>query len=279
VHLACSGATVLEGLLGTYDGINPSGYSSPIPNQLRQLVELVGDREIDAVDLSIGANDVGFGPASMFCAFNAECLGQPYDDVHLGFAKEPTSPVGAPILSAVIRARVATLPALYNSLDVVLESLVPSDRVYITEYPDLTKDTGGAYCDDILWLDREVDWFTAQKVGLYTGSNARIAEAEAEGLDLNLLIPLNKAVAAAASKGGWNTVDGVANGFRTHGYCANDRWVRQLRDSLAMQGNMNGPLHPNEAGHLFTSQLVLAKMLEDLYDADGSPRAPEPGKP
>ena len=60
------------GLLGPYAGIDPDG--SPVTSQLGQLRDLIGDREIDVLHLSIGANDVGFGRIAKFCAFKDGCL-------------------------------------------------------------------------------------------------------------------------------------------------------------------------------------------------------------
>ncbi len=65
VHLACSGATVTEGLLGpqTRDGVTR-------PGQISAAAALVGEREVDAALVSIGANDLEFASIAMFCSAN-----------------------------------------------------------------------------------------------------------------------------------------------------------------------------------------------------------------
>jgi lysophospholipase L1-like esterase len=69
VHLACSGATIANGLLGPQVA-NPFYDAEDGPDQLALLQSLVGDREVDVVLLSIGGNDMLFGPATRFCIFN-----------------------------------------------------------------------------------------------------------------------------------------------------------------------------------------------------------------
>ncbi|HEV7720793.1 MAG TPA: hypothetical protein VGO60_05895, partial [Iamia sp.] len=59
VHVACSGASITEGLLGAYDGQDPSKGTRLAP-QLDQVRDLVGTRPIDAVTVSVGANDAKF---------------------------------------------------------------------------------------------------------------------------------------------------------------------------------------------------------------------------
>lgn len=63
VHLACSGATIADGLLGPQPfTTDPSGF-----DQLAEFDRLI-HRHVDALTLSIGANDVGFGPILSYCA-------------------------------------------------------------------------------------------------------------------------------------------------------------------------------------------------------------------
>jgi len=78
VHLACSGAIVEHGLIGPYPGTAKLGlfdyaycHSHPdcIPPQLEQARQLVGSREIDALMISIGGNDVYVFPMIMNLMF------------------------------------------------------------------------------------------------------------------------------------------------------------------------------------------------------------------
>ncbi|MCH7839115.1 MAG: hypothetical protein IID38_02615 [Planctomycetes bacterium] len=73
----------------------------------------------------------------------------------------------------------------------------------------------------------------------------------------NVVIPLNEQVAAAAALHGWVLVDGIADAFLKHGYCASaglgpgllgKSWVVKLPQSFRMQGDQNGTAHPNRKG-------------------------------
>ncbi|NIP81261.1 MAG: hypothetical protein GWM90_19420, partial [Gemmatimonadetes bacterium] len=61
VHLACSGAQM-------------EGGRAPVEEQIRWADQLIGDREIDAVLLSIGGNDAGFADLAFGCAVQEPCF-------------------------------------------------------------------------------------------------------------------------------------------------------------------------------------------------------------
>ena len=65
VHLACSGARTQDGLLADQDR-----DGTAVPAQIPRARQLVGDREVDSVLLSVGANDLRFADVAIFCAFN-----------------------------------------------------------------------------------------------------------------------------------------------------------------------------------------------------------------
>ena len=76
IHVACTGAMILEGVLGSYGGAEDEVESlaaDPIPPQIHQVAQLIGDREIDVVNISIGGNDVNFGAMIMSCILSPDC--------------------------------------------------------------------------------------------------------------------------------------------------------------------------------------------------------------
>ena len=79
VHLACSGATTLRGLLLGYEGIEPAN-GSLLPPQVKEMARLVGDREVDAVMISIGVNDLRFGAMVKHCIGNDDCPNVEFPD-------------------------------------------------------------------------------------------------------------------------------------------------------------------------------------------------------
>lgn len=76
IHIACSGAEAMAGLLETYAGVAgtwEATYMAPLDPQLTQARELVAGREIDATYISIGGNDSNFAKIVMACIALAPC--------------------------------------------------------------------------------------------------------------------------------------------------------------------------------------------------------------
>src|SRR5262249_40295219 len=112
----------------------------------------------------------------------------------------------------------------FDQLNARIEQL-PVINVFITEYPDPTRDDRGYPLNAI--LDDIAPGFKID--------NNEIAWAEF------LVGQLNGAVAAAASNHNWHYVGGIVDAFNTHGYGAHDRWFRTAQESRDMQG----PYHNN----------------------------------
>lgn len=140
---------------------------------------------------------------------------------------------------------------------------VRSDRVYITEYVDMTKDDGLAYCR----FDR------SDPLGTVPGVTAD----EMAWLDGTATRGINRAVADAAAAHGWTYVDGIHDGYAPHGYCAEGHWVVRVHETFLMQGDEKGTAHPNLAGHPFNAGAILAALAPDLYPdgPEAAPRAPD----
>jgi hypothetical protein len=77
-----------------------------------------------------------------------------------------------------------------------------------------------------------------------------------------VLLPLNEVILNAAEENGWTLVDREDESFDGHGICApkEERWVRTLGESLGMQHDHLGTLHPNEGGHRATAELIRSKL-------------------
>ena len=83
---------------------------------------------------------------------------------------------------------------------------------------------------------------------------------------------LNAEVATAATAHGWTFVDGIADDFLTHGYCARDRWTCTLEETFAYQGNPDGASHPNSEGHdTGTDSAGRTSIADHLEDAMAGP--------
>ncbi len=254
IHLACSGASINEGLLRRYVGQEPG---RPLLPQVQAMDLLVGNREVDAVLISIGANDVEFSNIVKNCFLRTDC----------NDASKPNS------MAAFFDSKLPTLPAAYDALGLKLRSglrhpLKPG-RTYITEYFDPTRDESGAFCDNKI-LEEAFDF---PRLG--------ITATEGQWASTEMLVRLNQTVAAAASRNDWHFVNGIYDAFRTHGYCAIDsqRWIVQATESLRNQHNKDGTIHPNRPGHVEYGARLTAALTADFYAGDdfSRPRAPITG--
>jgi Tol biopolymer transport system component len=252
IHLACSGATTLEGLLGPYAGQEPG---TPLPPQVEELERLAGGREVDAVLVSIGANDVHFSEIVVMCLEQRNCAGK-----------------GKKSAASFFQQYLAGLPSRYNALASDLQGRgIAADRIYLSEYFDPTRDDRGAYCDKTMLADASLtDYFGTVKAK----SLGFVITAEEAAWASNTMMPsLNAAGVDAATRHGWNYVGGIRDPFLTHGYCAEEHWVVRYTESIARQGNRDGTLHPNAPGHELYGQRIASELVADLY-AGGKPRSP-----
>lgn len=102
-------------------------------------------------------------------------------------------------------------------------------------------------------------------------------------MDRTLNRTLKDAVEEAAEEYDWTFVDGIAEGFRGHGYCRsrNERYFVTASESCTRQGDFNGIMHPNQSGHrVYRDQIAAAIRREwhgrggDADDRERSDREP-----
>lgn len=286
VHLACSGAGVDVGEVGPYWGIEPGGATIALPSQVSQMQSLVGGREIDAVIVSIGANDMGFGSIVTFCAggdrtavpvdVDNACMTKrdvadnPFDDKKLTLDQVVVARIARlncsnPAAGRTIGGQTCKPGGAYGELAARLkEAGVQANRVYITEYFDPSTYPAGHYCEKM--IDNPLGVITQEEA---TWASVRVVHG------------LNKAVHEAAARNGWNFVPGGQDGFDGHGYCApsGESYMTTVLNSLSRQGNSNGAMHPNPAGHLFIANLVERPLRRDLYPGNQARPPRQPPKP
>ena len=250
VPLACSGASITTGLLGPYAGIAPSG-GALLPPQVDAMKELIGPRRVDAVLLSVGINDLGFGSVARFCfddgvgaaqAAAVDCWSKPY----------PTSSAST-TLQAFVRSRQAALPSGYAQLAAAFQAAsIPASKIYATEYPIATRDEQGAVCDPLIpYLD-----------GTPLGFNVRgtITRNEAAQAETELVEPVNAALKDAAAAYGWHLVSGIASQSTARGVCSTRPWFVDVRQSLIKQHDVRGTLHPNRQGHQAVAGITVSAL-------------------
>lgn len=252
VHLACSGAEIGTGLLRGYRGIDAGPNVEPrlLPPQVAELERIDAARGVDAVLLSIGANDVHFGPIVAFCLVERRCRQKQ-------FVPEEERPPAPRPLEDVVEDALGQLPESYARLAGRLGHVVPSERVLIVEYFDSTRDERGETC---------------KRIGLANPLRSlQIDQDEARWAAAHVLEPLNAIVAEAADDAEWTLVGGVAEAFRTHGYCARESWIRHIGESLREQkgetrkSRLTGALHPNGEGHRQEGEMIGLALAANLY--------------
>jgi lysophospholipase L1-like esterase len=244
ISLACSGATINDGLVGPYAGVDATGGETALPAQTIAVRAIAARRPIDALVISIGANDLHFGDVIRAClpalhplTFHA-CLDR------------PVTIDGTPY---------ASLSDGYASLDAALSGIAVR-RVYLLQYFDPTLAANGATCSRLAGI-----------------SGTILDKARAEVLD-----PLGAIGAAVARKYHWQYVLGVHALFSGHGYCtdAAQRWVVKLLESARVESGLKrvaGTLHPNAKGHEAIAQLIVAKLGPALFPGSPPPAPPAAG--
>jgi len=249
-----------SGVLGSYRGVEVAtctNFADHVPSQLEQLAATVGDRRVDALVISAGGNDLGFGPLAATCVIAPDCLNHDVTGVDGTKVKLPTR-FGDDL--SVIDERYL---ALKQGIDAARQPDGAPLRIantFITEYPDPLTDLPdpktniAPYCDavldDILWP-------------------FRIEKQEVTWARDTVLAGLNQAVWDAAGLHGWQYVDGIDEAYYGHGYCVGDpdkphpgRFIRTATESAQIQGpddkgKTPGTLHPTAAGHAVYSARIV----------------------
>lgn len=242
VSLACSGATIEEGLLGRQVSRPPDR-----PPQVDALADILcppaaacagpeAQRRVDALVISVGGNDIGFSDIVADCIrlFSA-CTGDTISE---------DSPV------AQARPKLIGLVLRYVQLFRAINATLNVANVFLTENADAWIGENGQYC-------------TIRGFPLGTA----IQRDGVRWLHQNLLQPLNATGRSIARTLGWIYVDGIADPFRGHGYCAADPWIVTYPESWAQQGDDRGTLHPNRQGHRLIANRIGEVVRETLNRA------------
>lgn len=243
VHLACSGASTPTGLTGSYAGIVAGPW---LPPQIPEIARFAGDREVDAVVMSVGANDIEFGRVVAKCVSSRFlCFNEELDD----------GGIMVPVPEFVAR-RIGRLDYWNDRNATWLKAAgVAPERVYALTYPRVTRDHTGDFCPTLLTSIAQTAFFMSYE--------------EWEWNELHIEYPLNAAVVTAAGRNGWRWISGFADLFERHGYCSNDTWVTSILGSIAVQHwNHAGAFHPNAPGHEVYRDKIYDALVADLYVGD-----------
>ena len=240
VHLACSGASIVNGVLGRYEGIERGALLQP---QLVSARRLTHGREIDAMLVSIGVNDLRFGTMAGHCVEHASCPNVIFPGTNV-------------TLGRIMPRYLDDLKGRFDRLADALEGLVMPSRVYLNEYFDSTTNDAKEVCSPLMQTVK----------GTFDGAEAKWARE-------SLLLPLNEVIRSAAEAHRFRAVTGSETWFQGHGYCATDSWIVQLTGSFLGQLNKEGSLHATTTGNREQAKFATKIVRGDLY-AGGRTRRP-----
>lgn len=265
VHLACSGASVDQGILG------PQQSAGQSLSQVEQATALLGGRAADVVLLSIGGNDVGFGTILETCALTADCP----------TARPRGGPLaGYPTVNAGVQAQTGDLAGDFTRIAAciggtgcrladgrAIPPLALSDdgRVLPTLYPDITRDAVGESCRYLTITPADFGW--ARSTILDPAPPSAYPYPRRAGDIVTLAVPsgsLNEQIAATARLPRWQPVTGTwtASGSTPegHGVCAGDMaWVFGV---TAFSGFPSASFHPDPRGQAVLGRAVAAALAE-----------------
>ncbi|MGB1110675.1 MAG: hypothetical protein ACPG4N_09980, partial [Gammaproteobacteria bacterium] len=219
-------------------------------------------RQIDAVLISIGGNDLLLADAVKEFSFSAG-----------GTMDMPSRSLMQRIAEAI-----NNLP---GQLDVVIDRInreVRPRHIFFVEYPDPLRNERGQFCGG----SRDVN--PIQAIGhVLAGDLERarrmsgfISQHETSLAFNSILLPLNRALRdAAARHANVTLVTGIQGATRNNGYCApsNRRLFHTFVDSFAIQGDPYAALHPNPDGTRRLSDRIVAQLRGPLLTVPvSSPR-------
>lgn len=282
LHFACSGDQIPD-----------------LPSQIEAANKLIGDREVDAVVISIGGNDARFSDIIRMCINQEPCNDENFtltvDLTGCEFAKplnkyaecvdfisefggNPGSPNAQRLFFEAVYNEGCSAPGpgcrrlldlfaafrdqeltKLRGLGVPGSTIQDPKRVYLTEYPSVTRDGSGGFCP-------------ADALNVLPGWSG----VELEWADTVVAPQLNQLVSQAAQEAGWNLISGIYDGFSTHGLCAREHWIVRLRESFLAQGDPSGSIHPNRMGNAYYGRRITEALRTDFYE-DGDldlPRRP-----
>ena len=255
--VACSGATAHALMAAGYQGpdVNQPAQLGfirvPQPAQLDRIASFKSSQggQLDALYMSIGGNDIGFGSIIQDCLIFPDC-----------------SSGDAGLLSQNLAALATTYNTLGTSIDQHFSGDVPP--VFISEYPNpLDHGAGGLPCNG--------DDYNATADLIFPGYDAILKN----GVSLTealwaTTIPgqISQVMNAAAINNNWNVISSHTTAFLGHGVCTSQPWFNLNSAALHRQGHdLGGPLdfsagfmHPNDLGYAAYGNAIAAALRQDV---------------
>lgn len=273
---------------------NDEKYAGSLPSQFNALIELLCPdkfnpfslqihecdgrlrRPVDAILLSVGGNDIGFGALIKYSVLHGNAFNLD------GFRSRQ-------------HQAQSRLNERYDELNVAFGRYLPKEkagafRVYLTQYPDPTHRADKPESDDRCGAREAVTTFRERSFSswwldlFFLGiSNNEIKETRER-----IVRPLQDAAVKVTAKHGWRLVDRHVQSFVRHGYCnrwqdeSSWPWINNHHDALFRQealvgaydsagGFASGAMHPNILGQSCYADAIVDALEADLFSGKAQP--------
>jgi len=242
---ARTGATVINGLLKPRSDEDRGGNETSWVNQngkigqLEEVRRTVGKRRIDALIISIGGNDLGFSGRvrDMVTGDSSWIIFDEDDEKARAKINKSIDEMLGPDLKSGILTKTG---GHFDQLKAQIDKLNVSN-VFLVGYPT------GFFDDNVKDGNNE---FELKSCEVFKS----VVDLDLDDADMRLFRRgaqvLNKTLGTVITpRYNWHFID-VTEGFLGHGYCAKPgRFFVHCEESLMIQGNIDGMLHPNVQGH------------------------------
>jgi hypothetical protein len=292
-NFACSGAEVANLIDQPYSGPGGCGKLSNSPKktdclaitddtptneirpQLPEAISFLNAQRLsaDAVVMSIGGNDLGFG------AIIADCVTPNFDVFVLGVkvyeAKEcnvPSSAANAALNNAVNgTATLTSVQTRFRNLATAFtQAGVPSTNVFLTQHLDPLRKSANSFCAG---TDFGTDIVLA---GLTTTESAFAS---------SVLGTINSQMALGATSNNWKPINSHLGREVNNAMCTSQPWHNTIKAALKTQGNdyihpvpgillSAGMVHPNQAGQRDGYKFGYSASLNTALTTRFTPKSP-----
>lgn len=236
LNFASSGAELVHAYAKSQHGQRNGG-------QIDEVFQALGSRRIDDLIVSFGGNDVNFAPSLFSLTANGISLG--VEDLAvlplmLDLAKSITGSASRGKVQSDFPRLEARLLDRMREFEEHVSKKLNVKTIHWVEYPE-----------GLFSRAKGVD---AGGCGVfYTTIAPSVSATDAVlirqlGSRLNMVIKSFIAEANGRSPGRWRYVEGVADDFDGHGYCANATYYVSFDKSKACQFDVRGTMHPNMMG-------------------------------
>lgn len=240
----CATALVASAIGADFVSNAASGAKiTEVESQLGAVAAELKGRKIDALIMSVGANDIEFPMLCRRLVHHGNPLSQlTCDTIEREFLYG--APGYKPVPLTQFDNEFRNLHDFINELRKRPENPlnVEDSHIFFMAFPDATSDDSL----DASRVDILDDYHDSERESV----NGSINHDDLRWARYRIVRPLNDKIRHCAQREGWNFIPGTERAFLKHGYGASEpnRWICTAADSRRIQQDQNGTLHPNYVG-------------------------------